>query len=145
MHSRVLFVDDEPSIRGIYEMLGHFLGERYLIATAEGPEEARRLMAELAADVVVSDLVMPGASGAELLQEIARLYPSCARIAVSGYADQVTMAKCLTVAHRYFTKPFNPIGLTQAIEELQTGGTQAAGPMRKMLGAIHSLPVSSEN
>src|SRR6476661_7371815 len=104
---RALLVDDEPSIRGIYEMLGSVLGDDYIISTAADAVEAKAAMDREPADIIVSDLVMPGKSGAELLLDLSKTHPESARIAVSGFADQITMAKCLTVAHRYFTKPFS--------------------------------------
>jgi putative nucleotidyltransferase with HDIG domain len=145
MQCRVLFVDDEPSIRSIYGMLGDFLGNDYLITTVAGPEEAKAHMTAHSADVVISDLVMPGCSGAELLMDISRKHPACARIAVSGFADQITMAKCLSVAHRYFTKPFHPVALTSTIQELHSTGGTVNEKLRQTIGAIQSLPIPSEN
>jgi putative nucleotidyltransferase with HDIG domain len=144
MQRRVLFVDDEPSIRGIYQMLGDFLGADYAVSTVGGPGEAQASMAEQPAHVIVSDLVMPGISGAELLLDVSRRYPASGRIAVSGFADQITMAKCLTVAHRYFSKPFHPVALTKAIEELQATSMSAPGLFRELAGRIQTLPVPSE-
>ncbi len=144
MRRRVLFVDDEPSIRGIYNMLGEFLGDQYSISTVAGGEEAQLKLADTPADVVVSDLVMPGISGAELLLDVSKRYPCSGRIAVSGFADQITMAKCLTVAHRYFAKPFHPVALTKAIEELHGTQSSATGQLRKLVGGIQSLPIPSE-
>ena len=46
MPKRIIFVDDEPSIRGIYEMLEPFFGEGYSVTTASGGDEALALFAE---------------------------------------------------------------------------------------------------
>ena len=46
MPKRIIFVDDEPSILGIYEMLQPFLGEGYTVTTAPGGPEAIALFAD---------------------------------------------------------------------------------------------------
>ena len=59
MQKRVLFVDDEPAIRGIFEMLSPFLGEQTSISTAGSGREALKLISETRFDVIVSDLFVP--------------------------------------------------------------------------------------
>ena len=78
MPKRIIFVDDEPSILGIYEMLQPFLGDAYSVTTAPGGEEALALFAEEPFDLVVSDLTMPRMTGIELLTEVARISPGTA-------------------------------------------------------------------
>jgi putative nucleotidyltransferase with HDIG domain len=145
MPKRILFVDDEPSIRGIYEMLAPFLGDDYLVTTACGGEEALALFAQEPFDLVVSDLTMPKMTGIQLLTEVSKTSPGTARIVVSGFADEVTAAKCLMVAHRYFTKPFNPTSLSEVIVSLCDARTFAANDrIRDYVGRIDSIPTLSK-
>jgi len=145
MSKRILFVDDEPSIRGIYEMLEPFFGEGYSVTTASGGEEALALSAQAPFDVVVSDLTMPRMTGIQLLGEISKSYPGSARIVVSGFADELTSAKCMMVAHRYFTKPFNPTALTEVITSLCDARTFAANDrIREYVGRIDAIPTLSK-
>lgn len=145
MSKRILFVDDEPSIRGIYEMLEPFLGEGYSVTTAPGGPEALELFAQGPFDVIVSDLTMPRMTGIELLGEISKTHPATARIVVSGFADELTAAKCLMVAHRYFTKPFNPSALTEVITSLCDARTFAANDrIRDYVGRIDAIPTLSK-
>jgi putative nucleotidyltransferase with HDIG domain len=145
MPKRILFVDDEPSIRGIYEMLQPFLGEDYTVTTASGGEEALALFSETQFDLVVSDLTMPKMTGIQLLSEISKNNPGTARIVVSGFADEVTAAKCLMVAHRYFTKPFNPTSLSEVIVSLCDARTFAANDrIRDYVGRIDAIPTLSK-
>jgi putative nucleotidyltransferase with HDIG domain len=144
MPKRILFVDDEPSIRGIYEMLEPFFGEGYGVSTAPGGEEALRLMDEQPFDVVVSDLTMPKMTGIELLSEVSRRYPATARIVVSGFADEITAAKCLMIGHRYFTKPFDPTALSDVVRSLCDARTSAANEkVREYVGKIDAIPTLS--
>jgi putative nucleotidyltransferase with HDIG domain len=145
MPKRIIFVDDEPSIRGIYEMLQPFLGDGYTVTTAPGGAEALALFAEEHFDLIVSDLTMPRMTGIELLTEVARISPATARIVVSGFADEVTAAKCLMVAHRYFTKPFSPNTLTKVIISLcDARGRVANERIREYVGKIDAIPTLSK-
>lgn len=145
MPKRILFVDDEPSIRGIYEMLQPFLGEDYTVTTAPGGEEALSLFSQEPFDLVVSDLTMPKMTGIELLSKISKTHPGTARIVVSGFADEVTAAKCLMVAHRYFTKPFSPTDLSNVIVSLCDARNFAANDkIREYVGRIDAIPTLSK-
>lgn len=107
MQKRLLFVDDEPVIRELYQTLGIVLGDGHEICTAGSGEEALALMTEKHFDVVVSDLAMPEMDGLEFFNEVVHTYPEAARIVISGFADRLKVAECLTVGHRFFNKPFN--------------------------------------
>jgi HD-like signal output (HDOD) protein len=56
-------------------------------------------------DVVVSDMRMPGMSGAQLLTEIRHRHPHIVRIILSGYADEELTLKSLGPAHQFLSKP----------------------------------------
>lgn len=145
MPKRLLFVDDEPSIRAVYEMLPPFLGDDYTVTTACGGEEALALFSQEPFDLIVSDLTMPKMTGIQLLTEISKLNPGTARIVVSGFADEVTAAKCLMVAHRYFTKPFSPSDLSNVIISLCDARTFAANDrIREFVGRIDAIPTLSK-
>jgi putative nucleotidyltransferase with HDIG domain len=143
--NRVLFVDDEPSIRGIYQMLDSFLGDEYKVETAEGGDQALQLMAGSTYDVVISDLTMPKMTGVEFLSEVANRSPASARVVVSGYVDEMSIAKCCMVGHRYFIKPFDPIALTNLIQSLsQTKKLTLSKKVQELIGKIGALPCPSE-
>ena len=126
-------------------MLQPFLGEEYTVTTAPGGAEALALFAEEHFDLIVSDLTMPRMTGIELLTEVARISPATARIVVSGFADEVTAAKCLMVGHRYFTKPFSPNALTKVITSLcEARGRIANERIREYVGKIDAIPTLSK-
>jgi putative nucleotidyltransferase with HDIG domain len=141
MCKSILFVDDEPSIRGIYEMLQPFLGEDYSVSTAPGGQEGLQLLEERPYDVVVSDLTMPHMNGIEFLTEVSQRYPATARIVISGFADEITAAKCLMVGHRYFSKPFSPMVLTEVLVSVCTAQEAAASEkLREFVGKLDGIP-----
>ena len=107
MRKRLLFVDDEPILRELYSALGDSLGHGHEIQTAASGQEGLKLLGERNFDIVVSDLAMPEMDGVEFLNSVVRKYPESARIVVSGFADRMKVAECLTIGHRFFTKPLN--------------------------------------
>ncbi|MFH2116386.1 MAG: response regulator [Spirochaetota bacterium] len=89
----ILLVDDEAIIlMSLVQELRVALGQSYRYETARSMREARDLMAELVAEGVplvacVSDWLMPGGRGDELLSEVRSAYPEAVLIIVTGYAD----------------------------------------------------------
>ncbi|MBI1796415.1 MAG: sigma-54-dependent Fis family transcriptional regulator [Candidatus Eisenbacteria bacterium] len=79
----LLIVDDEPNIRASLE--GALGREGYAVESAASPAEARTRLRE-AFDVVLLDIRFPGASGMDLLAEIAAAAPETVVIMMSGHA-----------------------------------------------------------
>ena len=102
---RVIFVDDEPLIlKGIRRMLD-CANLQLDIDTAGSGIEALQLLAKKPADVIVSDMKMPGMNGTQLLTEVARLYPSTVRIVLSGQTDKAADRRTGSPVHHYLFKP----------------------------------------
>ena len=80
--ARLLFVDDEPTMREVASAA--LAGHGYEIVTAEDGLDALRRLADLLPDVVISDLTMPRMSGFELLEIVRERFPLVPVIAVSG-------------------------------------------------------------
>lgn len=126
-------------------MLPPFLGSEFEVTTAGSGREALEHVSAHTFDVVVSDLMMPEMTGAELLARVTEISPTSARVVVSGFADEITIAKCLLSGHRYFTKPFDPIALTTAIQSLvRARDASGSGALRKIVGKLEALPTPSD-
>jgi len=78
---RVLIVDDEEPVRNVFS---ECLSPRYDCRTAESVNEALGYLAESEFAVVITDIIIPGISGIELLRKIIENYPYTAVIMVSG-------------------------------------------------------------
>src|SRR3989442_830140 len=105
MKKRILFVDDEPMILKLFEIMFERLRTEWEMEFANSGFAAVQLMNKAPYDVIVSDMRMPRMNGAELLAEVMRRYPKTARIILSGFADQDTIMKCVGVTHQYLAKP----------------------------------------
>src|SRR5690242_17591571 len=98
LRARVLFVDDEPHLlAGLRRMLRP-QRHRWDVWFAESGPAALEVMSRGGVDAIVSDMRMPGMDGAALLAEVQRLYPSTARIVLSGQADRTSVLSVLRSA-----------------------------------------------
>jgi len=137
---RVLVVDDEPDIVALVAY--HLAKSGYSVSTAtsgvEGLAAARRDKPAL----VVLDLMLPGLSGLEVMEEL-RADPNTARIAVlmlTARREESDRIKGLTLgADDYLTKPFSPqemvLRVAAILRRVKAGHEEAAdvqqlGPLR---------------
>ena len=102
--SRILVVDDEESIR---LTLATFLSNAgYGVETAEDVPTALKRLKDGKFDVVISDIVMPRATGVELLQTIRRESPKVQVIMMTGQPTVETAAATVRAgAFDYLVKP----------------------------------------
>lgn len=105
MNRRVLFVDDDPSVlAGLRRMLRPMRDEWEMEFVGSGAE-ALESIDRAPSDVVVTDMRMPGMSGAELLDEVRRRRPETVRIVLSGQSDRESTLRSLGPTHQYLSKP----------------------------------------
>jgi putative nucleotidyltransferase with HDIG domain len=103
--ARILVIDDEPTV---LSLLYTFLSEMHSCKTATGAVEAIEYLKEETFDLVLSDIMMPGMSGLELLAEITTLSPETVVILISGNLNiQSAIEAMRHGAFDYITKPFN--------------------------------------
>ena len=78
---RILLVDDEEAVRTLFALC---LSEKYACSQAVSFSDAMAKLAETEYALVITDMIMPGLSGTELLRKIVEKYPQTAVIMVSG-------------------------------------------------------------
>ncbi len=101
----MVLVDDEDMVlRSLQSFLE--LETDYNLKTFTSPEDALDYALAGPVDVVVSDFLMPGMNGIELLGRIREKHPHSPRILLTGYADKESAIKAI-----------NEIGLFQYIEK----------------------------
>ncbi len=138
---RILFVDDESQILEGLQNLLRKNRRQWDMKFALGGEAALEELAKSPFDVVVSDMRMPRMDGAELLQRVKELYPSIARIVLSGQADASLSMRAVAVAHQFLNKPCDANQLQTVIE--RTCKLQALlqdEVLREVVGALDSIP-----
>jgi DNA-binding response OmpR family regulator len=103
---RVLVIDDEEAIRSA---LSQALAAEGLLADLAGTasDGLERALAE-AYDLVILELLMPGADGFAVLRQLLRGRPGQTVLVLSGLADVHAKVECLNLGARdYLTKPFS--------------------------------------
>jgi DNA-binding response OmpR family regulator len=103
---RVLVVDDEPGVRRVLKP--YLVAEGFDVAEATTGEQALDLVRDLAPDVVVLDVMLPGIDGVEVLRRL-RTFSSVYVVMVTARGDEIDKLIGLSVgADDYVTKPFSP-------------------------------------
>lgn len=137
---RVLIVDDEPRVvQGLMRSLFH-LG--WTIQTAHSGNEAlNKLASSKGADVVISDMRMPGMDGAELLHHVRDLYPEAVRVVLSGHTEVEAAMRAVPVAHQFLSKPCKAEIIQSVVERAhQLLQLMQQPELRSLVGQISELP-----
>jgi DNA-binding response OmpR family regulator len=111
---RILIVDDDAVIR---ELLAYVLKQEgyEVIEATNGAEGLQKYQAE-PTDLVITDLMMPGMDGLELLKELRRVVPTPALIAISG--DQAALMQARELTSHTFAKPLSIEQVLAAVQVL---------------------------
>ena len=114
--ARVVVVDDDRLIR---EMVRDAIGDLARVECCDSSEAALEALHREPADLVVSDLTMPGLSGIELLEEVRRSYPATDFMLLTGDATVESAVGALRMgAADYLTKPINGDELALVVERI---------------------------
>ena len=126
----ILVCDDDPSLR---ELVRAVLGPRYRFVEAADGIEALALAREEPPDLIVLDVMLPGLSGIEVLEQLRTDdgLKSIPVVVITAWSHAEIDAQ-VAGADRFVSKPFDPDDLSTAVEELlavgSTDPTGAEGP-----------------
>lgn len=100
----ILIVDDEESIRFAFSQ--HLSREGCEVLTASDFDSALDILAEIEPDLVISDIVLEGHSGIDVLQEIKKRELRCPVIIITGEPNIETASEAVRLgAFDYLPKP----------------------------------------
>jgi len=110
----VLFVDDEEMLLNLGRTVLSAFG--YKVITANSGARALELFAQGPSqfDLVVTDLVMPGMSGRELIDHLRRITPTVPVLSTSGYLRSAGDAE----DENYLRKPFTSQNLLRRVKQV---------------------------
>ena len=126
----ILIIDDEEDIRDALQMVLESVGHE--VKVASNGNEAVELQRGEPADLIITDVIMPGKDGVETIKEIRQEFPGIRIIAISGgggvqpteyVPEAITTTAYLAAAKEagadmVFTKPFERKDLIQAVDDL---------------------------
>ena len=139
MSHRILVVDDEPDITALVAY--HLAKAGYRVSTAANGPDALKAAREERPDIVILDVMLPGASGYDVLAELRRREETrdVGVILLTARREEPDRIRGLSLgADDYLTKPFSPAELALRVNALLRrlaapavagGSTLAAGPI----------------
>jgi len=114
----ILVVEDEIAVRNVMTRTLEDAGYEVLTAQSAADAIAVALRHDQHIDLVVSDVVMPGFSGPDVVQRIVRLNPELRVIYVSGFSNQMALDAGTSSRHTtLLAKPFTPQDLIRKVRE----------------------------
>jgi two-component system cell cycle sensor histidine kinase/response regulator CckA len=116
----IMVVDDEEVIRN---MVKDFLSDKgyEIIIASNGPEALEKFRQnEGKVDLVLLDMVLPGKSGMEILEDLRQINPRVKAIMTSGYSRDITENNLDKDITSFMQKPFRIATLIQKIKELMS-------------------------
>lgn len=141
MNAKIMFVDDDASVLdSLRRQLWRHSAEWELYWAANATAALDQL-SRAPVDVIVTDMQMPGMSGAELLERVRALYPSIGRLVLSGHADPDAIIAAAGPTQQYLSKPCTletlEAALTSALRALHL---MESPNLRSLIGSLASLP-----
>ncbi|MET3445499.1 two-component system response regulator [Ralstonia pickettii] len=103
----ILLVDDEPGVLSSLRRLLRPTG--YRVITADSGAAGLDMLGVYPVDLIISDMRMPGMSGAEFLAHARERYPDVMRILLTGYSEIDSAVRAINEGgvYRYLNKPWD--------------------------------------
>jgi DNA-binding response OmpR family regulator len=114
----LLVVEDDPAVRNL--VASSLRREGYQLLLAASAEEALDVVENHSGtiDLLVTDAVMPGRSGIDLVRELTARQPGLPVILMSGYTEDTLPIRDLSKAITLLQKPFTPRDLRHRIRAI---------------------------
>lgn len=112
----VLVIDDEKPMLDIYAAA---LGSAFEVTTAQSAREAEFILYKKTFKVIISDHLMPGGNGMNLLVRAREEFPHTQRVLVTGYMKPEMLMRSVNEAalFRYLLKPISITELLKVVQD----------------------------
>ncbi len=118
--AKIIVVDDEKRICHNVEKI--LAKGNYEVTRALSAQEALEKMAKESFALLISDIVMPGQNGLELLKMVKKQWPLTKAVMMTAYASTDTAIKAIRLgALDYIPKPFTPDELRKTVQQALSG------------------------
>ena len=132
MTKRVLLVDDDPTIIEAFPVYFSTTDDLKVAWTATTGKQALQWLETNHCDLVLSDIHMPDMNGIELLQHTQQFPQPPLFVAMTAFAADETMLKCLSLgAVGYLIKSQTPESIIHSLHEALHGGTALSSLLRQ--------------
>ncbi len=116
---KILVVDDESNVLSSVKKLILSRCPGYHVELIDDPHESLKIIKNEKFDLVITDLMMPGIDGLELIKKIRQVAPDLKIIMMTGYATMQTALLAMREgAQKYISKPFTRDELLNAVNKV---------------------------
>jgi DNA-binding response OmpR family regulator len=138
--SKIMVIDDE---KGICQNVEKILSKsNYEVVRALSAKEALEKLAGESFSLLISDIVMPGMNGLELLKLVKEQWPLTKVVMMTAYASTDTAVKAIRLgALDYVSKPFTPDELRSTVDRALNGELVEAATTEKERRAIDIIDI----
>jgi two-component system phosphate regulon sensor histidine kinase PhoR len=142
---KILVIDDEKRIReGCHKILTK---ENCLVEMAEDGEMGLKMIAEKHYDIILTDLMMPGIGGMDVLAKVGEQHPDSVSIVITGFATlEHSIEAMKNGAFDFIPKPFTPdqlrvvvskaIQMTRTLQDIATEKTRLKTIVNYLAGGV---------
>lgn len=125
--ARILVVDDDEQLCDILQLTLKNAGHD--VMQASNGNMADKLLAENTFDLVITDLIMPGKEGLELIMDLNKNFPELKLIAITGAGEKIDQRRHLRSAAMFgaddmLHKPFKNAILLKSVDDCLSGKTK---------------------
>ncbi len=141
--NQILLVDDDDLLCG---MLSEYLSnEGFVLSSCHNGSDALALINKQSFDLIVLDIMMPGLSGLEVLQNL-RPHNQCPVIMLTGRGDDLDRIIGLEMgADDYLAKPCNPRELLARVNAVLRRSKSSSSEYKDSVLKSHGLVLNSSN
>lgn len=120
--TRIIIADDHTLFRiGLKQMLESF-DDILVVAETANAEQTLAAARTVEADLLISDLTMPGVTGTQLIEQLRQLHPALSILVLSMHDEPSTVRRALQAgATGYITKESSPETLHTAVLRVAAG------------------------
>lgn len=139
----VLIVDDHPLLRQGLSRLLELEGGINVVGQASNGVEALRLTSQLAPDVLLLDINMPGMNGIEVAKAVRERYPETAVLVLTIHDNESYVNEMIRIgAKGYLLKDAEPREVVQAIKKVAEGeSVYSSELMGRVMERYHHMEV----
>jgi DNA-binding NtrC family response regulator len=120
MAERLLIVEDEDTLCRSLQRV--FAKEGYEVDIADSAESAFTLLDNRSYDLIITDIILPGISGIELLAKYRKQNPAQKVIVITAYASLTTAVEAIKAgANDFIIKPLMHDEMKRAVRKVLDG------------------------
>jgi HD-like signal output (HDOD) protein len=136
----IYIVDDQVAVLETAVLILRGNDDLWDVAGFSDPLEALAAVRAKAPDLILSDQLMPGMQGSQLLEEVRKIAPGAIRVIMSGYVS-LSKLTLITSAHQYIAKPFEIARLRELVQRSFSAQDRIVNKgLQSMATSLRSIP-----